>query len=152
MYRNLLREFDRLRREMDQIFDGTGNFSRRAGLKPTFLPGTAGVSYPLINLRDMGDHYTLEAVLPGVDPDSLNVNVSQDVVTIAGTKTPPKDIEPEQFHRSERSGGQFSRSISLPDAVDNSGISAHYQDGVLALRIPKAESAKPRTIKVSLEN
>jgi HSP20 family protein len=143
---------DRLRREIDRMFEGIAPglwsfpFSRFS-----FLPGRAARAYPLINLSEDADHIYLEALAPGVAPDSLKVSVVRDQLTLEGEKAPgAAKIEPEAFHRSERSAGKFIRTVGLPAEVDPAGIKAEYRNGLLTMTLPKAEAAKPRQVTVKV--
>ena len=143
------REMEALHREMDRAFHGYGRglpFSRVA-----FLPGRAARMYPMINLTEDKDAFRVEALAPVVDSDSINVTVAHNQLTISGEKKPlGGDIKPDQFHRSERATGRFVRSIDLPAEVDSDKVTADYKDGILLIRLPKTEAAKPKQINVSV--
>ena len=139
-----------LRREIDQAFEG---FS--AGQSPlrqvAFLPGTGPRRYPLINLLEDKDHIYIEALTPGVDPQSFNISVTQNRLTMAGEKSRiTGDVQPEAFHRSERASGKFVRTFDLPVEVDDAGVQAEYKNGLLVVTVPKAEKAKPKQINVKI--
>ena len=107
--------------------------------------------YPLINLLEDKDHIYIEALTPGVDPQSLNVSVTHNRLTMAGEKTRISgDVKPEAFHRSERASGKFVRTFDLPVEVDDAGVQAEYKNGLLLVTIPKAEKAKPKQINVKI--
>jgi len=110
--------------------------------------GTSGAGgYPPINIFQQGDSYIAIIELPGIDRSKLNVEAKENTVRIFGTKTP--DLPKEgSVHRRERSFGAFDRTISLPVPINADQIRAEYNDGILALFLPPAESAKPRTIKI----
>ena len=104
---------DALRREIDQSFERTG--VQLPPFRTAFLPGRAAREYPLINLLEDKDHLYVEALTPGVDPESLNLTVMNNRLTIAGEKTRiGSNVTAEAFHRSERAGGKFVRTIDLP--------------------------------------
>jgi HSP20 family protein len=141
---------DVLRREIDRAFEDfasdTEPFSRVA-----FLPGRSPRRYPLINLQEDGDNLYVEALAPGVDPDSLNLNVVGNNLMISGEKQrTPQQIAPEAFHRSERASGKFVRTIGLPVEVDEASVKAEYKNGLLVVSLPKAEKAKPKQISVKV--
>jgi HSP20 family protein len=147
---NLLEDMERMRRELDRILGEdrlsawTFPFSRIS-----FLPGRSSRSYPLMNISEDDQNVYIDALAPGIGPDTLNVSVSGDQLTISGTKLPlPKEVKPEHIHRSERSAGQFVRSLSLTMAVDADKVRADYRNGVLKIILPKSEAAKPRQIPV----
>lgn len=141
------REFDILRREIDRAFDTARGRSRRNA----FLPGSNPRSYPLINVAEDGDAVYVEALAPGIDPEKLEINVLRNQLTISGEKVVANgSVGKENYHRSERAGGRFTRGMTLPAQVDADRVSADYEAGILRLTLPKAEEAKPRKIAVSV--
>lgn len=142
-----LRELERLRSEMDRIFQSVSP-ARTWSLG--FLPGAAARQYPRVNVGQFGDGFFVEALAPGVEPGTLEVSVKDNVLTIAGDKPAPADARPEAFHRSERSAGRFLRTVELPAEVDATKVSAAYTDGILRVTLPKAEAAKPKRIEISV--
>jgi len=144
-----LREMDALRREIDRLFDGIGLGWSRSGNGPAWLSGPAARVYPYINIKESEDHLEVEALAPGVDPESLNVSVVKDQLTISGNRvSAPEQIKPEAFHRRERTSGRFVRTFELPVEIDADKVSAEYRNGLLKIRLPKAEAARPRRIEV----
>jgi HSP20 family protein len=140
------REFDQLRREIDRAFTNLGVDTR---FRNAFLPGRAARAYPLINMWDDPDNVIIEALAPGVNPDTFEVHVLRNQVTISGEKTrAPEEIKPEQYHRSERAAAKFVRTLTLPSEVDDKRVIAEYRNGILRLTLPKAEAAKPKKIAV----
>jgi len=90
----------------------------------------------------------ISALLPGITADDLNVQVQNDVLTIQGEMKLSRE-DNENYLRQERPSGKFFRSFELPDAVDANKVEASLTNGVLTLRLPKAEEARPRSIKIS---
>ena len=120
-------------------------------LRKAFLPGRLARAYPLINLHGDKDNLYVEAVAPGIDPESLNLTVVRNDLTISGEKKRlPGDIKPEMFHREERATGKFVRTITLPVEIDADKISAEYKNGLILITMPKSEKAKPRQIQVQV--
>ena len=149
---NPFREMEALRRELDRLIGGTVA-DRRAGdpFRAAFLPGRAARSYPLINLSEDSDNIYVEALAPGMNPDNLDISVIRNTLRISGEKQAlSDDIKPEAFHRNERSAGRFTRAIELPTEVDGDKVTADYRDGVLHVKLPKAEAAKPKQINVNV--
>jgi HSP20 family protein len=149
---DMFEEMARMRREIDRILgedrlsSWTFPFSRIS-----FLPGRASRAYPLINISEDEDNIYVDALAPGLDPDALNVSVSGDQLVLSGEKKPlPKNIKSEFIHRSERSTGQFARSLSLSIGVQSEKVQASYTNGVLKITLPKMEEAKPKQIQVKL--
>jgi HSP20 family protein len=149
---DLLEEMTRMRREMDRILGDdrlstwTFPFSRIS-----FLPGRASRAYPLMNISEDGNNIYVDALAPGLEPQTLNVSVSGNQLFISGEKKQlPKNVKPEAVHRNERSAGQFARSLSLSVSVETEKVQASYTDGILRIILPKLEAAKPRQIAVKV--
>ena len=110
--------------------------------------GPSGVgAYPLMNIFRKGDDLIIIAELPGVKKSELDIQVKGRTLRIAGVKTPSYP-EKASVHRRERLGGRFDRAITMPVEIDSEGVKAEYRDGILALFLPRAESDKPKSIKV----
>jgi len=103
-----------------------------------------------MNISEDHDNFYIDALAPGLDPETLNVTVSGDQLTISGEKKPLQNIKPESVHRSERSAGKFVRTLSLSVGVDREKVHANYADGVLSIMLPKMEAAKPKQIQVKV--
>jgi HSP20 family protein len=147
---NPWQELEALRREIDRTFEGFGSRSEPF-FRTAFLPGRAARRYPLINMHEDKDTLYVEALAPGVDPESLNLTVVRNVLTVSGEKRRlPGDVKPEAFHRSERATGKFVRNIELPVEVDEGKIHADYRHGLLVVTLPKAERVKPKQINVQV--
>jgi HSP20 family protein len=140
-------ELDTIQNEMNRLFNtffdqpnptGRGNGTMRRWLPPMDLVETA-------------DHYVLRADLPGLPNGDVNVQLEENVLTISGErKAEHKDQHEGYYYRLERAFGAFSRSLTLPDGVDADGVEAHFDRGVLEIRIPKPEQRKPRTVQITL--
>ncbi len=100
-----------------------------------------------VNIRDEGEAYLLTALAPGLKADDLNVQVLEDVVSIEGQF--PEDEN--EYLLQELPGGSFRRELRLPSALEAEKVEAKIEDGVLNLRLPKAESARPRKINVTVK-
>ncbi len=94
-----------------------------------------------------GDNYVIEAAVPGLSADAVNVTVLGNQVTISGEY--PAPAEGRQYLFSERRVGRFERTLVLPTDLDADKVEAHYEHGLLRLTVPKAESAKPRRIALA---
>ena len=142
-----------LRRDIDRAFSNVslGNLGNGPLFRTAFLPGQAARRYPLINLSEDRDNLYVEALAPGVDPESIDLSVVRNILTISGEKRRhPQDIKPEAFHRSERAAGKFARTVELPVEIDVGGVKADYKNGLLMMTLPKAATAKPKQISVSV--
>jgi HSP20 family protein len=106
----------------------------------------AGV-FPPMNVSEDRDHYYVRALIPGIDAAQLNVSVVHQTIAVSGTRQTPEEAG-ASYHRKERGEGAFSRSVTLPAAFDGTRVDAKYVDGILTLRLPKPEAAKPRRVTV----
>jgi HSP20 family protein len=106
---------------------------------------------PPVDIFQTGEHeLVLKAELPAMSRDDIGINIENFVLTVSGEKKAPNDVKDDQYHHVERRYGSFSRSFALPQTVDPNRVSAEYKDGVLTVRIPLREEARPRTIKVDV--
>lgn len=147
---NPFQELEALRREIDHAFEEFG-LERWPSFRVAFLPGQLARGYPLMNLHEDTDNLYVEAMAPGIDPDALNLTVVRNTLTVSGEKKPaPAEIQPEAFHREERAGGKFVRTITLPVEIDEGKVKAEYKNGLLLIILPRAEEAKPKQITVNV--
>jgi HSP20 family protein len=110
---------------------------------------TTGIgSFPPINIFQQADDFVAIIELPGVDKNDLEIEVKENMIRISGRKTISYDSG-ASVHRRERVSGVFDRTISVPIQIDPDAVKAEFRNGVLALFIPRAESDKPRAIKVN---
>jgi len=106
---------------------------------------------PPVDIYQNGDHeLVLKAELPDMSREDIDITVENYVLTVKGDKKVSDEVKEEQFHHVERRYGAFSRSFSLPRTVDESKVSAEYRNGVLTIKLPLREEAKPRQIKVDV--
>jgi HSP20 family protein len=105
-------------------------------------------TYPPINIFQQGDDFVALVELPGVSKDEIEIQVKEGAIRVSGRKTISFEAG-VSVHRRERVSGVFNRTITLPVEVDADRVKAEYKDGLLALSIPRTESDKPRTIKIS---
>ena len=112
---------------------------------------TVGSWVPPVDVYSNGEHeIVLKAELPDMTRDAIDITVEDDTLTIKGEKKFAEDVKDEQFHRIERRYGTFSRSFSMPQTVDASKVTAEYKNGILTVRLPLREEAKPRQIKIEV--
>lgn len=97
-----------------------------------------------------GHDLVLKAELPDMTREDIEVTVENNTLTLKGAKKLSTDIKEDQYRRIERSYGSFSRSFTLPTTVDAAKVSAEYRNGVLTVKLPFREEAKPRTINVEV--
>ena len=105
---------------------------------------------PALDLSETAEGYLVEAALPGVKPEDVEITVENNVLTIKGETRQEVDDKQRNFHRVERRFGSFQRTIGLPTTVKADAIKADLTNGVLRLEIPKAEEVKPRKISVNV--
>jgi HSP20 family protein len=126
------RDFDRL---AQQFFGNTGTWSR-----PSAMP---------LDAYRSGNEYVIVFDLPGVVPDAIELNIERNVLTVRAERRPNPVGQDVEMQVAERPLGVFSRQLFLGDTLDTEKVSASYDAGVLTLRIPVAEQAKPRRIEIS---
>ncbi|MBV9193406.1 MAG: Hsp20/alpha crystallin family protein [Solirubrobacterales bacterium] len=142
-----VRELNTIQNEMNRLFN-------------TFFeapqPGNGGTTpqtrrwLPAMDLVETENHFVLRADLPGLSEDDVKIELEDNVLTISGVRKAEHEERKEGFYRVERASGSFARSLTLPEGVDPQGVSAHFDRGVLEVRIPKPEERKPRKVAISV--
>lgn len=127
-----------LQEELDRVFENPRGFELGVSGRGVFPP---------VNIFRAGDGYVVRFELPGVTPDQFSIETQGRTLTIKG-KREMRTPQGGSFHRRERASGEFSRSVQLPDGLDLSRAEASYKSGLLTVRIPQREEAKPRQITV----
>ena len=140
------REFAHIQDRLNRVFADTyGRPASDEGLM------TGGAWVPPVDIYQNGDHeLVLTAEIPDMTREDIDITVDNGTLTLRGEKKVSADVKEEQFHRIERRYGAFSRSFSLPQTVDPNKVSAEYKQGVLTVRLPLRDEAKPRSIKVDV--
>src|SRR5204862_6435046 len=105
---------------------------------------------PAVDIYETEHELVVKADLPEIDPKDLDIRVENNILTIRGERKFEKKVNEDNYLRVERTYGTFSRSFTLANSVNADAIKAEYQNGVLALTIPKREEAKPKQIKVNV--
>jgi HSP20 family protein len=134
------REVDSLQSEVNRVFDaffGSGGNGARARRW-----------IPAMDLVETGEHLVLRADLPGLEKDDVEIEVKDGVLTVSGERKAGHEEKAEGIYRVERSFGSFSRSLTLPKGVDAGRVEAEFDKGVLEVRIPKPEEAKPHRVEI----
>jgi HSP20 family protein len=138
------REFAHLQDRINRVFSDSYGRSDE-GL------ATSGNWTPPVDIYQNGDQeVVLKAELPDMTREDIDITVDNGTLTIRGEKKFSSEVKEESFHRIERRYGSFSRSFSLPQTVDTAKVGAEYKNGVLTVRLPLREEAKPRQIKVDV--
>jgi len=132
-----------LREAMDRLFEGSF-------IRPTTWTGLAAgqIAVP-VDLWETNDEYHMRADLPGMTPDTIDINVTADTVSFTGETKSHADVTNDGWLRQERRVGKFQRSFTLPMQIDPTKVQASFEHGVLDLVLPKADQVKPRNIKVN---
>jgi HSP20 family protein len=131
----------RLRDEMNDLF---GRF-----FEDWPLAGTRQETWwPVLDIAEHEDAVVVNAELPGLKSDEIDISVQNNVLTISGQKKESKEEKGEEYYHVERRFGSFRRDVTLPASVDADKVEASYRDGVLTITLPKTEQAKPKRIEV----
>ncbi len=143
-FRNLLA----LQDEMNRLFEGTlfGETGRAS------RGGRSIVWAPPIDVVESKDKVIVNAELPGMKPDEVELSVDEGVLTVKGERKFSEEVKEENLHRIERAYGYFERRIALPKTIDAERITATYTDGVLRIELPKVEESKPKQIPIKVES
>lgn len=136
------REVSRLRREMDRLWEDFFG-PRGRELRPWEEQWA-----PAMDVSETADQIVVKAEVPGIDPQNINITLTGDVLAIKGEKKSEREETKESYHLVERSYGSFSRSLTLPAAVNADKIDAKYEKGVLTITCPKKEKVKPKAIEI----
>lgn len=139
-------ELASLRESMDKLFDD---------LLTTRRPGQRGETAPIlwqpaIEAYETDQDLVIRAELPGIDPKNVEISVSGDTLTIKGEARAEQDEKRRNYHRRELRYGSFVRSLTLPTGVQGDQAKAAYRNGILEIRVPKSERAKPKSVKVEV--
>jgi len=108
----------------------------------------AGNWYPVVDIMEDENEYTLIAELPGLTRDDVKISLTDNIVTIRGEKKAKTEEKNENWHQMERTYGMFERSFTLGSSVDPSRVKAKFENGVLTVALPKSEEARPREIRI----
>ncbi len=135
-----------LQEDMNRLFDLS-----LARLPRQLEEASTGEWLPAVDVIDEKDKLRIKADLPGVDKDSVEINIEDGVLTIKGERKEEKEEKEKNYYRRECFYGVFSRSIGLPAEVDIEKAEANYKDGVLEIILPKKEESKPKQIKLKVK-
>jgi HSP20 family protein len=131
-----------LRRTVDRLFDN-------ANADHDWQQMQWGLAVDVVENKD---DFIVKASIPGINPDDLDVSYVDDTLTIKGEIKSDNEIKEDQYHLRERRYGTFARSVTLPVKIKGDAIEASYQNGVLTLRLPKAEEVKPKRIAIKVND
>ena len=131
-------------RELQRLFEEF--FGRGEGEESGWLGGAWA---PPVDLYEADDAFMLKAELPGFTKDDIHIDVHERTLTLRGERKHETEVKQDRYHRQERAYGSFQRSFWLPTTVDADKVQATFKDGVLELRLPKHEAAKPKRIPIT---
>lgn len=137
----LFGEFDRLRRQLDDVYDSVG--------MPTSIRAVAPGAYPAVNIGMTPTSIEVYAFAPGLSADKIDVTVDRGVLSISGEREAPPEAGKANAYTQERLYGSFRRALSLPEDADPERISARYQDGLLQVSVARKEAMQPKRIAVN---
>jgi len=134
----------------ERVFDTLRELEgMRRSLRRFDMPST--VEFPATNVWVSEDKAVVTTEIPGIDPDTLEISVMGDSLTLRGSRQAEELKEEESYHRRERWSGQFTKTLQLPFAVEPGKVEARFSKGVLYIALPRAEAEKPRKISVKSE-
>ncbi|HEU4579457.1 MAG TPA: Hsp20/alpha crystallin family protein [Polyangiaceae bacterium] len=140
-------------RELEDMSDRLNRVFGRAGLSRTADDKGTFVTFdwaPSVDIAETPEAFEIKAELPDVKKEDVKVTVEEGQLRISGERKQEREEKGKKFHRVERSYGSFMRSFSLPENVDDTKLTAEYKDGMLNVRLPKTEKAKPKAIAVKV--
>jgi HSP20 family protein len=132
-------EMASLRETFDRLFEDPRSWRTSFGNVGNFLP---------VDVLDTADEIVVKASLPGVKPEDIDISVEGQLLTLKGESREEREEKAENWYHRERRQGSFVRQVQLPTEVDSSKAEAVFENGVLRLALPKAETVKPKSIKV----
>jgi HSP20 family protein len=136
-------------REAVSLSDAFGNLLRESFVRPGTLSSAGAVAALPLDVVENDHEFVVRASLPGLKPDDVQITVHGDTLTIRGETKVEEEKKGETWHLRERRHGVVQRSFSLTTPIDPDKVTAAFEHGVLTLRVPKAEAARPRQIKVT---
>lgn len=137
-------------REFEDIYDRMGQLMSMAFGDMAFAPAALSAPWtPLADISETDDAYVIEAELPGVSRDQVNVEINDREVVVSGEITEPQDDEGRRRRRRARRTGRFEFRTVLPGDISPEGVTANLNDGVLTVTVPKSEAAKPRHVEIT---
>ena len=134
-----IREMMTLREAMDRLFDDA--FTRPVGI-------AGGSVAPALDLYQTDDEVVVKAALPGLKADDVQISVTADVLTLRGEFKQESEQKEATYHVRERRSGSFERSVLLPTDVQTDKARANFENGILTIALPKAETVKPKLINI----
>ena len=141
---NPARDLMRMREDMNRLFSQF--FREGDDEEGTWLTGAWA---PPVDIHETDEVLILKAELPGFSKDDVHVELHNNRLTLRGERRHETEVKEEQYHRRERAYGSFQRTFQLPTTIDQDKVKASFQNGILELRLPKSEAAKPKRIALT---
>lgn len=139
-------------RDIDQMFEDFLGRRLRPFWPERWWPATGmEITTPSVDLYEEKDDIVVKVELPGMEKDNIEVNLTDNRLTIKGEKKKEEEVKKENYYRSERSYGSFIRAVELPRDVQADKIKAVFKNGVLEVRLPKTEEAKKKETKIKID-
>lgn len=131
--------------DFNSLYDGPGDLERFIdGMLRGSTLHARRLPYPLVNIAEDEEGYTVDLCIPGVAPEDIELTITARNLIIKGERKSPEG----RYFRQERGAGNFQRALSLNVPVDRDGVSAKSENGILRVKLPKAEAVKPRKISI----
>lgn len=137
------RELNTIQSEMNRLFNSFFDSPVQVGVAQRHW-------IPAMDLVEKDGEYVLRADLPGLSDEDVHVDVEDNVLTISGERKAEHEERKEGYHRVERASGKFSRSLTLPEGIDPEAVTAHFDAGVLEVRVPKPAARTPHRVSISV--
>jgi HSP20 family protein len=141
---NPARDLMQMREEMNRLFNQF--FREGDGEEGAWL---TGAWTPPVDIHETDEALILKAELPGCSKDDVHIELYNNRLTLRGERKHETEVKEERYHRRERAYGSFQRVFQLPATIDQDKVTASFQNGILELRLPKSEAAKPKRIAVA---
>ena len=143
--RDAFRELEDMVTRLNRLVNESN--TRRTGGEETM---TLADWVPAVDIMETESEFLIQAELPGVEKEQVRLSVQEGVLTLTGQRKQDPEEKGRRYHRIERSYGTFARSFTVPDYVDDGGLTAEFKNGLLRVHLPKTEKVKPKSIEVKV--
>ena len=139
------RELEEVSERLNRLF-GRPIATRETGKEALATPDWT----PVLDIVETPEEYVIQVEVPGISKENVKVNVVEGILRIEGERRLEKEEKGKKFHRLERSYGTFLRTFGLPEYVDETQVRAEFKEGILTIRLPKTQKAKPKTVEIKV--
>ena len=143
--RDTLRDLQNMTDRVDRLLAGRNMPSARRDEAMALVDWA-----PAVDVMETDEEFQIRAELPGVEKKDVKLSVENGVLLISGHREQEKEEKGKRYHRIERAYGNFARSFTVPEAVDSEKVTADFKNGLLTVRLPKSEKARPKSIEVKV--